>query len=418
MYHKTSQILLCLVSVALSGCNSRPEEAVRPLGSLRQTQTLAECGAPGSLNNARHHHTVTVFEDGKVLVVGGVDSSGTPLSSAELYDPDTGCWTAAGSLSTARYDHTATLLSTGQVLISGGEADGYTDNTAELYDPTSPEGSRWTPTSSMNSARAGHTATLINEDEVLVVGGRAYGDDTDTLEIYDIESGTWTLLENIHLATPRSGHTATLLSEGRVVIMGGNSFYNNIASVELYAKDTSASQGTLTSLSPLSTARVGHTATLLSTGKVLVTGGRDALFNDLNSADLYDPNDLDVDDGAGGDGHDGSTVPAGGSTGTTMTYGRRGHTATELPDGRILVLGGIFQSIGTPTEYRNTAESYDPVEDRWSTLACTPADTARCMTQGRAWHTASLLPTKGKVLISGGFAGPDGALSSVELYTP
>ena len=75
--------------------------------------------ATGSLNTARSCHTATLLPNGKVLVAGGVDTSG-PLISAELYDPASGTWTATGSLTTARYLHTATLLPNGKVLVAGG----------------------------------------------------------------------------------------------------------------------------------------------------------------------------------------------------------------------------------------------------------------------------------------------------------
>ena len=66
------------------------------------------------------YHTATLLPNGKVLVAGGYDSSGVYLSSAELYDPASGTWTATGSLNTARCCHTATLLPNGKVLVAGG----------------------------------------------------------------------------------------------------------------------------------------------------------------------------------------------------------------------------------------------------------------------------------------------------------
>jgi Galactose oxidase, central domain len=64
----------------------------------------------GSMGTARQYHTATLLQSGKMLVAGGVGTSGD-LSSVELYDPSTGTWTATGSLGTARRNHTATLLS-------------------------------------------------------------------------------------------------------------------------------------------------------------------------------------------------------------------------------------------------------------------------------------------------------------------
>ena len=64
-------------------------------------------------------HTATLLPNGKVLVAGGLVTA-TCLTSAELYDPASGTWSATGSLNTARYCHTATLLPNGKVLVAGG----------------------------------------------------------------------------------------------------------------------------------------------------------------------------------------------------------------------------------------------------------------------------------------------------------
>src|SRR5690349_3736587 len=71
----------------------------------------------GSLKTARFHHTATLLPDGRVLVVGGEQGRGSPLASAELYDPATGTFSETSSLSTARDGHTATLLRNGLVLV-------------------------------------------------------------------------------------------------------------------------------------------------------------------------------------------------------------------------------------------------------------------------------------------------------------
>src|SRR5207247_802269 len=99
-----------------------------------------------SLATARYLPTATLLPNGKVLVVGGNDTSGVSLASAELYDPASGTWTATGSLGDARSDHTATLLPNGEVLVAGGTngTDGVVTS-EELYDPAS---GTWTATGS------------------------------------------------------------------------------------------------------------------------------------------------------------------------------------------------------------------------------------------------------------------------------
>jgi Galactose oxidase, central domain len=121
-------------------------------------------GNTGSLNTARQFHTATLLSNGKVLVAGGRGTSGY-LTSAELYDPASGTWSATGSLTTARYQHTATLLPNGKVLVTGGQAtSGSALTSAELYDPAS---GTWTATGSLTTARYLHTATLLSNGKVL-----------------------------------------------------------------------------------------------------------------------------------------------------------------------------------------------------------------------------------------------------------
>jgi hypothetical protein len=89
------------------------------------------------LHTQRYFQTETVLQNGKVLVAGGDNITSGPLSSAELYDPATGTWTAAGSMTTVREHHTASLLPNGKVLVAGG--NDLTFNpvaSAELYDPS------------------------------------------------------------------------------------------------------------------------------------------------------------------------------------------------------------------------------------------------------------------------------------------
>src|SRR5204862_261328 len=122
-------------------------------------------GNTGSLATARSDPPATWLSTGKVLVVGGL--TGGCLSSAELYDPANGTWTATGSLGTARELHTATLLSNGKVLVAGGYGSSGFLSSAELYDPAS---GTWTTTGSLGTARDAHTATLLPNGKVLAAG--------------------------------------------------------------------------------------------------------------------------------------------------------------------------------------------------------------------------------------------------------
>src|SRR5262249_15604990 len=143
--------------------------------------------------------------NGKVLVAGG-----TGDSSAELYDPATGTWTPTGALAHIYSGHSATMLPNGKVLVAGGIVGGpiydSSRKTAELYNPTT---GTWSSTGSLARDRSSHTATLLANGKVLVVGG------DETAELYNPTTGTWSFTGS--LATGRGGHTATLLLNGEVL---------------------------------------------------------------------------------------------------------------------------------------------------------------------------------------------------------
>ncbi len=336
--------------------------------------------ATGSLGAARDSHTATLLPNGKVLVAGGYN--GSDLASAELYDPASGTWTATGSLTTARDTHTATLLPNGKVLVAGGFSGFSFPASEELYDPAS---GTWMATGSLATERGYHTATLLPSGKVLVAGGDDNGGNAlASAELYDPASGTWTATGS--LGTARAQHTATLLSNGKVLLTGGfDSSGDSSASAELY----DPASGTWTGTGSLATARQLHTATLLANGKVLVAGGQNitgGAFTPLANAELYDP--------------------ANGTWTTTgsLATARGHHTETLLPNGKVLVVGGTFDLFNK--DVLASAELYDPASGAWGA--------AGRLVTARNLHTATLLPN-GKVLVAGGYDGSS-YLASAELF--
>ena len=188
----------------------------------------------GAMTSARARHTATLLPNGKVLVTGGLNGNATPAvhASAELYDPATGTWSPTGNLMHPRCNHTGTLLQSGKVLVAGGNnqgASGAAVTTAELYDPST---GTWTDTGSLIDARAGHTATLLASNRVLVTGGSDGSGALATAEIYDPATGRWSSTGN--LRQPHRGHRATLLPDNRVLIAGGGT--NDSRAAELYTE--------------------------------------------------------------------------------------------------------------------------------------------------------------------------------------
>lgn len=353
-----------------------------------------------ALISPRFGHTATLLSDGRVLIVGGQDETydalDTDISSqfkphtlatAEVHDVDASTVTATGPLTAARYNHTATLLANGKVLIVGGSDGSVSIASAELYDPAA---RTFAPTGTLNAARQLHSATLLADGKVLIAGGRgttgAAGDPVPAAELYDPATGTFT--SSGSMLSPRYEHTATLLANGKVLIAAGYKFGTApaMATGELY----DPAKGTFSATGSLSVARYNHTATLLPNGKVLIVGGQGDLssigaYVDYATAELYDP--------ATG------TFSATGSLGTP----RLTHSATLLPDGSVLVAGG-YNHINGDT-YLASAELYQPASGTFTAAAP--------LIDVRYNHTATAL-ADGRVFLAGGFAGG----TVVEIYDP
>jgi hypothetical protein len=134
-------------------------------------------------------------------------------------------WIPSGSLTQAREGHTAVLLADGRLLVIGGTAAVTTDYSfgydhrpksgAEVYDPVT---GAWTATGSLRMGRHGFTATLLRNGTVLVAGGNTSGYFTPP-ELYDPTAGTWR--PTPPMIRQREFHTATLLPNGKVLVIGG-----------------------------------------------------------------------------------------------------------------------------------------------------------------------------------------------------
>ena len=336
--------------------------------------TLHGFAMTGSMISGRISHTATLLNDGTVLIVGGQGTTGTPVTTSELYGPLSGAFVASGALGTPRYFHTATLLGTGQVLVVGGDdVSGTAIASAELYDPAS---KTFSALSNMVSARDSHSATLLSNGKVLLAGGGNPNGIQPTAELFDPSTGGFSPTGS--MSAGRAGHTATLLSGGKVLVAGGVDPNGNVlATAELY--DPNSGTFTLTA-GKMNAQRYTHTATLLSNGMVLLTGGTDGTNSAVASAEVFDPST--------------GAFTMTGSMGTARTA----HRATLLNDGTVLVEGGNGPLVA--------AELYDPGTGQFAPTGS--------LQSPRFQHTATLL-VNGNVLVTGG-ANTMGILATAELY--
>jgi N-acetylneuraminic acid mutarotase len=248
------------------------------------------------LVTGRAEHTATLLRNGNILVTGGTDGTGKALASAELYNPKADGWTPARAMAQTRVDHTATLLPNGKVLVVGGLSAPFPSSSlasAELYDPTT---NAWTPAARMSAGRSRHTATLLPDGRVLVVGGLSvtlrdggvFPNQPVSAEIYNPLTNSWSA--TVPMSLYRLDQTATPLRDGRVLVAGGQDGLMNFSSSEIY----DPGQDRWYATASMTTGRIGHTATLLLNGDVLVSGGvsRTAPSYEsipLSSAEVYDP---------------------------------------------------------------------------------------------------------------------------------
>jgi N-acetylneuraminic acid mutarotase len=292
-------------------------------------------------------HTATLLTDGKVLVVGGWQISRNDiLATAEVYDPSKDnspaepSWTSVAPMSETRRQHTATLLANGDVLVVGGfgwsGVDGGQIRTAEIYDPHAIPGVWKKTTTEMPAGRQWHTATRLG-DKVLVAGGMG----TPTSQVYapgrvDPAAGSWSVPVDLPGRVETYWHSATDLASGDVLLAGGRD--SRAASVySVYSK------GTWKAVASMNHSRGYGTAVRLSNGKVLVAGGSTAEYGanfTHNSAELYDPTSQTW------------------SFTASMNTARAEHTATVLLDGTVLVAGGWVT--GGSSAGANTSEIYTP----------------------------------------------------------
>jgi hypothetical protein len=350
--------------------------------------------AADSMNTPRASAPHSYLDDGSVIMIGGLDSSGNPMASAEVYDYLTGDFASTGSMWYKRQHHSSTRLYTGKVLVAGGRPSASANvlNTAELYDPLS---GTFSLTGNMLKFRRLHRATALPDGRVLITSG--LGGDSNTAngflsgaEIYDPATGTFTGAGDL-MNTARYNHLAILLYTGKVLIAGGvgKGSPSNIVlnSAELYDPET----GTFTATGNMTTPRNNALATTLPNGKVLISNGSSDIegTTPIQAIEIYDP-------------ATGKFTAAG-----NALVARYNNRIVRLGNGKTIFVGG--QTTADTSSVSNTAELYNHVTGTFSATGS--------LGTGRRNFAQWSLPN-GRVLVAGGYDKDGTALSSAELYTP
>jgi Galactose oxidase, central domain len=342
-----------------------------------QTTGAPAVTSTGNLSRGRFGHTATLLPSGKVLIAGGDGVECTFYNSprsyscyvsvndtAELYDPVTGVWSLTESFG-RRTEHSATLLPNGNVLVVGGydynAATGNTYwgrllNSAELYDPAA---GLWRPAPPPSSVHGANKAVLLASGEVLVVG-RDLSNQV-VAELFDPSTESWS-----GTRPPSATGMLTLLTSGNVL-----SAMNGLAELYDPATETWSRSGDLNLI------RVVETLTLLNDGRVLATGHPSDYSP--RKAELYDPSS-------------GSWKVTAGGLNIGSPDWATAYTATRLATGQVLVAGG-YKSFDAPADDPSPLELFDPASETWALM---PALRVR-----RDYNTATLL-SNDKVLFAGG----------------
>ena len=314
-----------------------PESTIRTVGPLSHRRTLTLVAA-----------ALMATSIGGILITGGMSTpSPTPvppsLPAAVVTDL---AWRSVSPMSVGRIGHTATLLRDGRVLVVGGYSA-----SAEIWDPRT---GTFATTGSMAHLRTDHAAALLPDGRVLVVGGNSggnlTGDFTREVEVWDPATGTFSIVGSLPV---RRGAdvSATRLLDGRVLVAGGVDCPSNLAAptddpcagVDLRA--TVLFDPATDGLSPgphLNDDRVAGTAVALLDGRVFFIGT--AGYHRPAIAEVLDPVSGHVE-----------------SVGTTTGRLAGGMHATRLDDGRVLVTGPWWEP-----ENNGGAELWDPTTGQFT----------------------------------------------------
>jgi len=370
-----------------------------PTSQFTPTPTVTRTSTPSPTCTIRASATPSIAH--LVLITGGQASNGTPLSSAEIFDPVTNIFTLTSvAMHDARYSQAAAAVNiSGEaaVVVTGGvDPTGVAQSTETFTGVTFATGP------SMTDSREGHTATAFQDDStnVLIAGGQdSDGTVLNTAEISNGSSTSATSPMNaarVNFATVLLAVPLSSTCPADAVVTGGSNGTAPLQTAELFnpaSKTFTLTDDASLGGSQMNAARAFHTATLLpNSGEFLVAGGEGGAGVSLASAEIFNAatNKFTLTTTLGG---------------TDMTVARQKHTATAFGGTMVLIAGGLDSSGNALA----SAEVFDLSTDSFTAVGS--------MHSARFNHAASILPS-GKVLITGGEDGSGNTLNTAEIFDP
>ena len=333
-------------------------------------------------NDSRAFHTATVLQDGRILLVGGAnedrDASATcdgcsrltATGSAELYDPTKGTFTPVGQLENPRMFHTATLMNDGRVAIVGGVSEALTVPVSDA----SPF-----PIQVRNNAIA-------------------------QVEVFNLESLAFTTA----FEDPNGGrafHAAALNADGALVISGGIPSQPTAGDLSNASNTVTLCDGELTTClnsQAMTFARAGHGMFTLPTGDVLIWGGSVSDQANGYSPELFASSDASI-----------QVLDVAGFRSSALNVFFAAHS--QYVDFRVLAAGGLVRTNGGGFELsqineNGTARGATYIFDAngedtssWLLSAGRDGQAKLSIESPRFFASAQHLPDRRRAVIAGGF---------------
>ena len=374
---KTKFVLFSLLAIVLIGCTLKNESQKKSLKNINATSDNKNLIKVGSMVKKRAAHSSTLLKDGRILIAGGIAEDGNgnelPMNSAEIFNPETNEFTAISNMIEPHCNHTATLLENGEVLIIAGWKPGVRSDALEIYNPETGE---FRLATRLDKPLQAQNTVLLKNGKILIVGGNSSRSDYQMEAfLYDYKTNSFEKTGSLNYG--RMAFTATLLNNGNVLITGGDDGNQILNKAEIY--NTATGKFELTG--DLNFNRYKHGAVLMQNGNVLLAGGSDK--NDWNgkykSSEIYDVN-----------------------TGKFSVVEMKNERfklqegIVSLTNGNVLVGGGS-----------KTVEMYNSSENKF--IAMGELDDAN-------YYTCLTLLNNGKVLITGGYNNKIVTTSSAYIF--